>query len=68
MTLNIWEKRIVKDDGCKEPKRAFVYFQEYLNLGVGKKLSKVAENTGKTDRHIKEYNNDNDDVINVPVN
>ncbi|MCQ2738507.1 MAG: hypothetical protein MJ224_07860, partial [archaeon] len=50
---NIWEERIVKDDGCKEPKKAFIYFQEYLNLGVGRKLSKVAENTGKTDRYIK---------------
>ncbi|MCQ2738440.1 MAG: hypothetical protein MJ224_07525, partial [archaeon] len=41
------------DDGCKEPKKAFIYFQEYLNLGVGRKLSKVAENTGKSDRYIK---------------
>ena len=53
MTINIWEERIVKDDGCKEPKKAFIYFQEYLNLGVGRKISKVAENTGKTDRYIK---------------
>ena len=27
--------------------------QEYLNLGVGRKLSKVAEKTGKSDRYIK---------------
>ena len=53
MTINIWEERIVKDDGCKEPKKAFIYFQEYLNLGVGRKLSKVAEKTGKSDRYIK---------------
>ena len=43
MVINIWEERMVKDDGCKELKKAFVYFQEYLNLGVGRKLSKVAE-------------------------
>ena len=34
LTINIWEERIVKDDGSKEPKKAFIYFQEYLNLGV----------------------------------
>ena len=53
MVINIWEERMVKDDGCKELKKAFVYFQEYLNLGVGRKLSKVAEKTGKSDRYIK---------------
>ena len=53
LTINIWEERIVKDDGCKEPKKAFIYFQEYLYLGVGRKLREVAENTGKTDRYIK---------------
>lgn len=53
MSINIWEERIVKDDGCKEPKKAFIYFQEYLNLGVGRKLSKVVEKTGKSDRYIK---------------
>lgn len=53
MSINIWEKRIVKDDGSKEPKKAFIYFQEYLNLGPGRKLREVAENTGKSNRYIK---------------
>ncbi|MCQ2737866.1 MAG: hypothetical protein MJ224_04605 [archaeon] len=53
MSINIWEKRIVKDDGRREPEKAFKYFNEYLLLGGGRTLRKVAEQTGKSYKYME---------------
>ena len=53
MTINIWEERIVKDDGRREPEKAFKYFNEYLLLGGGRTLRKVAEQTGKSYKYME---------------
>ena len=53
LTINIWEERIVKDDGRREPEKAFKYFNEYLLLGGGRTLRKVAEQTGKSYKYME---------------
>ena len=53
MTIKIWEERIVKDDGRREPEKAFKYFNVYLLFGGGRSLREVAEQTGKSYGYLK---------------